>query len=440
MTLTLEPSEFAPTIEQRFKEIQANVQLKGFRKGKAPMELIRRLMGKEIEADAIEFLANKFFSEIVEEKKLKLVGKARLRHFEYVPNEKLTIYMQYEVEPEFELKPFEDYTFTKIQYDISEEDIDREIKQMLAEQGVWVSKGSEAGPDDLVIADLQKLDSSGLAIIGTRYEQQEFVLANLSSESSLKKALLGTKAGDERIVDVELKKDDGKVEPARFKVSVKDVKRLDLPELTDELAKELSGGRCQTTAELREDIRRALQEYYEAQSEDNLMEEIAQRFVRDNPVEVPPSLVRSFENMIVENARQRFGGVFPRNFSEASFRSTARQSAELQARWMLIRYKIASQYNLTVTPEDFKTEAEKTAAETGLDAQRLLQAYTSEGMKEQIYDRILRDKVFDFLKSKVKIVTEKRPLSSLQNPAPASSASSNSPTEPVSESGAQSDA
>lgn len=68
MTLTLEPSEFTPVLEARFKEIQANAQIKGFRKGKVPMELVRRLMGKEVEADTIEFLANKFFSEVAEEK------------------------------------------------------------------------------------------------------------------------------------------------------------------------------------------------------------------------------------------------------------------------------------------------------------------------------------------------------------------------------------
>lgn len=422
--LTLEPSEFAPTIEQRFKEVQANVQIKGFRKGKAPMEMIRRLMGKEIEADAIEQLASKFFSQVVEEKKLKLIGKARLRHFEYVPNEKLTIYMQYEVQPEFELKPFEDYTFTKIQYEISDEDVEQEIKQLLAEQGVWVSKDGAAEANDLVIADMQKLDSSGLAIIGGRYEQQEFVLANMPSDSSMKKALLGTKAGDERFVDVELRKEDGSSELVRFKVSIKDVKRLDLPELTDELAKELSGGKCQTTAELRQDIRRTLEQYYEEKSEDDLLEEIAQRFVKDNPVAVPPSLARSFENLLVDNARQRLGGKFPRGFSEEAFRRDIHPSAELQARWALIRYKLASQYNIQVTADDFRAEAEKTSAALGLDAGRLLQAYSGDSMREFIYDRILRDKIYDFLKTKVKIVLEKRPLSSLKN------AAASQPTEP----------
>lgn len=412
MTLTLEPAEFVPVFDERFKEVQANAQIKGFRKGKVPMEMVRRLMGKEIEAEAIEFLASKFFSEAAEEKKLKIVGKARLRHFEYEPNRKLTMYVQYEVQPEFELKPFEDYTFTKIKYEITEADIEDEIKALLAQQGVWVSKDSEATGEDLVIADMQKLDEAGMAIIGARYEQQEFLLNELADDSTLKKALLGVKAGDERLVDVELRKDNGAVELTRFRVSVKEVKQLDLPELSDELAKEFSEGKCQTVQELREDIRVTLEKYYEMKAEDDLLEEIAQRFVKDNPIEVPSSMTRLFENLLVDNARQRIGGNFPRGFNEEAFRREIRPSAEQQARWMLIRNKIADMHGIKVEEADIFAEAEKEAKATGLDPNQLKQAYLSDQVRDYVVDRIIRQKVYDLLKSKVKINIETKPVPS----------------------------
>lgn len=416
MTLTLEPAEFTPVFDERFKEVQANAQIKGFRKGKVPIEVLRRLMGKEIEAEAIEFLAGKFFSEVAEEKKLKIVGKARLRHFEYEPNQKLTIYVQYEVQPEFEVKPFDDYAFTKTKYEITDADVDDEVKALLAQQGVWMSKEGEATDDDLVIADMQKLDAAGMAIIGARYEQQEFLLNELSDESTLKKALLGVKAGDERLVDVELRKDDGTTELTRFRLSVKEVKRLDLPELTNELAKEFSEGRCQTPQELREDIRATLEKYYEMKAEDDLLEEIAQRFVKDNPIEVPSSITRLFENLLVDDARRRVGGNFPRGFSEEAFRREIRPSAEQQARWMLIRNKIADAHGIKVEESDILAEAEKESKETGLDLNQLKQAYLSEQVRDYVIDRILRQKVYDFLKSKVKINAEAKPIPSRRNP------------------------
>jgi trigger factor len=410
MTLTLEPSEFTPVLEARFKEIQANAQIKGFRKGKVPMELVRRLMGKEVEADTIEFLANKFFSEVAEEKKLKIVGKAHLRHFEYAPDQKLKIYVQYEVQPEFELKPYDEYSFTKVNYQVTDADVEAEVKTLLAQHGAWVSKEGEAEEEDLVIADMQKLDNAGMAIIGGRYEHQEFFLSELADESTLKKALLGVKVGDERNVDVELRKEDGTVEQTRFRISVKEVKRLDLPELTDELAKEFSDGRCATAQALREDIRQTLERYYEEKSEEDLLEDIAQRFVKDNAVEVPSAMVRSFENLLVDNARQRMGGSFPRGFSEEAFRREIRPSAELQARWMLIRYKLAEMHNLKVEEDDIRAEAEKEAQANGLDFNQLLQAYMSDQVREYVVDRILRQKIYDVVKSKVKINTETKPI------------------------------
>ncbi|RFM25024.1 MAG: trigger factor [Candidatus Thermochlorobacter aerophilum] len=410
MTLTLEPSEFTPVIEARFKEVQANAQIKGFRKGKVPMELVRRLMGKEIEADAVEFLANKFFSAVAEEKKLKIVGKAHLRHFEYAPDQRLKIYVQYEVQPEFELKPYDNYSFTKIVYQITDADVDVEVKALLAQHGAWVSKDGEAEDEDLVIADMQKLDATGTAIIGGRRENQEFFLGELDDESALKKALLGVKVGDERDIDIEMRKEDGTAERTHFRIFVKEIKRLDLPELTDELAKELSNGRCTTAQDLRNDIRQALEKYYAEKSEEDLLEDIAQRFVKDNVVEVPSAMVRSFENLLVDNTRQRMGGSFPRGFSEEAFRREIRPSAELQARWMLIRYKLAEMHNLKVEEDDIRAEAEKDAKASGLDVNQLLRAYTSNQMREYIADRILRQKIYDVIKSKVTINTETKPI------------------------------
>jgi len=249
-----------------------------------------------------------------------------------------------------------------------------------------------------------------MAIIGGRYEHQEFFLSELADESTLKKALLGVKVGDERNVDVELRKDDGTVEQTRFRISVKEVKRLDLPELTDELAKEFSDGRCATPDALREDIRQTLERYYEEKSEEDLLEDIAQRFVKDNAIEVPSAMIRSFETLLVDNARQRMGGSFPRGFSEEAFRREIRPSAELQARWMLIRYKLAEMHNLKVEEDDIRAEAEKEAQENGLDFNQLLQAYMSDQVREYVVDRILRQKVYDVIKSKVKINTETKPI------------------------------
>ncbi len=408
MTLTFEPSEFKPAFEEQFKAAQAVVQIKGFRKGKVPMDMVKRLMGKEIEADVVESLAGKHFTEIATKENIKLVGKARVRHFEYVPEEKLSIFVQYEVQPEFEIKPYTEYEFKKSVYEITDEDIEREVKGLLEEQGVWVSKDGEADGEDLVIADMQKLDAGGMAIIGERFENQEFHMAQLVSESTIKKAFIGAKSGDERLIDIEMRDKTGQPQRSRFRATVKEVKRLDLPELTDALASELTQGSLTTADALRADIRAKLTEYYEQKSEDDLGEAIAQQFVKDNAVQTPESMVKSFENLLIENARQRVGGQFPRNFNIDAFRREIRPSAELQAKWMLIRYKLAEENNLKVEEQDVRSMAEKEAAAAGQPVEAVLQAYMSDNVRDYVIDRIMRDKVLKFLKTKVKITPESK--------------------------------
>ncbi|MCS6988522.1 MAG: trigger factor [Chloroherpetonaceae bacterium] len=412
LALTLEPSEYQPKLDESYKAAQANLQIKGFRKGKVPMEMVKRLVGKEIESDAVEALASDMFSKIVAEKKLKLVGRARIRRFEFNPDKTLNVYLVYEVQPDFELKPFADYSFKKAEYEIRAEDVEREVKAMLEEQGVWVSKDGEATEEDMVIADSQQLDSSGTPIIGKRFENQEFLIRMIRKESPLRAALIGAKSGDERVVEIEARDEKGRGETRKYKLFVKEVKRLDLPELTDELAKEITQGRAQTAAELRASIENALKERYAQKAEEDLLEEIAKKFVEDNPIEAPSAMIRSFEDMLIENAARRLGGKFPKGFDAQAFRRQISPNAKRQAQWTLIRYKLAEMAGIRIDENAVRELAEADAKEMGLEnADQVLQAYLKEEMQSYVVDRILREKVFAYLKSNLKITTEPKRIS-----------------------------
>jgi trigger factor len=196
MTLTLEPSEYQSKLDENYKLAQETVQVKGFRKGKVPMEMVKRLVGKETESETIETLASEAFSKIASEQKLKIVGRAHIRHFEFTDDKRLNIYLMYEVQPEFDLAPYTDYAFKKAEYEITPEDVEREVKSLLREHGVWMSKEGEATEDDLVVADYQHLDSTGTPIIGKRVENQEIVLKMIRKDSPMRTALIGAKVGD----------------------------------------------------------------------------------------------------------------------------------------------------------------------------------------------------------------------------------------------------
>jgi|YNPMSStandDraft_2_1061718.scaffolds.fasta_scaffold00925_4 trigger factor len=413
MTLTLEPSEYQPKLDENYRLAQANIQLKGFRKGKAPMEMVKRLVGKEIESETVETLASEFFSKIASEQKLKLVGRARIRHFEFKEDKSLNIYLMYEVQPEFELAPYTDYAFKKAEYEITQEDVEREVKHLLRGQGVWMSKDGESTEDDLVVADSQELDESGMPMIGKRVENQEFVLKAIRKDSPLRTVLTGVKAGDERAVELAVRNEaNGSPMVKKYKFYIKEVKRLDLPELTDELAKEITQGHLQTAAELRADIEARLKATFKRKAEDDLLEEIAKKFIEDNPIDVPQTMIRTFENMMIENAARQLGGKFPKGFDVQAFRREISPTAKRQAQWMLIRNKLAEVADIKINEQAIRDLAEADAKDMGIDnVDQVLQTYLKEEMQNYVLERALREKVYAYLFSILKITPESKRIS-----------------------------
>lgn len=411
MTLTLEPSEYQSKLDDNYKLAQENVQVKGFRKGKVPMEMVKRLVGKEIESETIETLASDFFSKIASEEKLKLVGRARIRHFEFTDNKSLNIYLMYEVQPEFDLAPYTDYAFKKAEYEITSEDIEREVKSLLREHGVWMSKETEATEDDLVVADYQQLDESGMPIIGKRIENQEIVLKMIRKDSAMRTALIGVKAGDERVIDLPNDPSEPSA-PKQYKFYIKDVKRLDLPELTDELTKEFTGGELESADALRTNIESRLKQTFKRKSEDDLLEEIAKKFIEDNPIEVPQTMIHSFEDMMIENAKRQLGGKFPKGFDVQAFRREISPNAKRQAQWMLIRYKLAEVAGIKIDEQVIRELAEADAKEMGIsDSNQVLQTYLKEDMQNYVFERAMREKLFAYLLTTLKIATESKRVS-----------------------------
>ncbi|MDX2128031.1 MAG: trigger factor [Chloroherpetonaceae bacterium] len=408
MTLTFEHDDYQTELNNRYKEAQSAVQFKGFRRGKVPMDLIRKTMGKEIESDTVETITQKKFSELAESLKIKMVGRARIRHFEFKGDLTLQVFVQYEVQPDFDLKPYEDYEFIRPKYTVTDSSVQNEIKSLLREHAVWVNEDKPATEENMIVADAQKLDNGGMPIIGGRFENQEFNLKAMSPESPLRKSLLGVIPNDERVVDLELADKNGAKELAKIRVTIKEVKRQDFPELTDDLAKEITNGQFESADALKTDIHKQLEQFYEAQAEEALREDIAQKFVKENTVELPQSLVASFSDSFVENAKYRLGGKFPPNFNIDAFRRETRPSAEMQAKWMLIRTKIIETAGIKLEEADIQALAAEDAKKYGIDTEAMMKNYQSEEMLNVVIDRIMRTKVYDHLKSKMKIKEEVR--------------------------------
>ena len=401
LEIILSREEFGAEYNQELEEAKRNIQIKGFRKGHAPEGLIKKLAGPSLEATVAEKMASKYFGEIAEAENIKPASRAQIIDFSFTPDQ-LTIQLSYEIHPEFELKDFSDYTFTKAHYTITDEDVDREIKLVLKSHGTLISIDEAASATDTVIGDVVRLNEAGEPEEEQKTENHHFTLEYLPEENPFRKALTGKKAGE--VVDVENDLKDGDASASRFRVSISEIKRLELPELTDELVKEITGQRFESVTDFTADVRIQLEQHFMMKSEEEFIESISAKLIEENPVPAPKSMIESFSNMLVENAKRQIGGSFPKELDEKQFHVAMRPNAEKHAQWLLISQKIAELNKLEVSDDDIKAFAEKEAGKNeSMTVEDLLNTYMSAEFRDYITDTILKEKIYDIIKSKVTI-------------------------------------
>jgi trigger factor len=407
LEIILSAEEFGTEYNQELEEAKRNIQIKGFRKGHAPAGLIKKLAGPSIEATIAEKMASKYFGEIADAENIKPASRAQIINFTFEPDE-LKIQLSYEIHPEFELKDFSGYTFTQNRYLVTDEDVAREINLILKGHGTLVSVDEAALSTDTVIGDVYKLNEAGEPEEEQKTENHHFTLEYLPEENPFRKALTGKKAGES--VDVENEEKDA-AQPSRFRVVISEIKRLDLPELTDDLVKEITGQRFESVTDFTADVRIQIEQHFILKSDEEFLESISAKLIEENPVPAPKSMIASFSKMLVENAKRQMGGSFPKGFNEEPFNLAMRPNAEKHAQWLLISQKIAENEALSVSDDDIKAYAEKEAEKSeSMDAEEILKTYLSPEFRDYITDTILKEKIYNIIKSKVTITEEEKAI------------------------------
>ena len=408
LEIILSAEEFGSEYSQELEEAKRSIQIKGFRKGHAPASLIKKLAGPSIEATIAEKMASKYFGDIAEAENIKPASRAQIINFTFAPDQ-LTLQLSYEIHPVFELKDFSEYSFTKSVYNVTDEDVQREINLILKGHGTLITVDEAALPTDTVIGDVFKLNASGEADEEQKTENHHFSLEYLPEENPFRKALIGKKAGE--TVDIENDQKDADAEPSRYRVTISEIKRLELPELTDDLVKEITGQRFESVADFKADVLLQIVQHFVMKSDEDLLESISAKLIEENPVPTPASMVASFAKMLVENAKRQMGGRFPKGFDEEQFRFSMNPNAVKHAQWLLISQKIAELNSLEVSDDDIKAYAEKEAGKNAeSNAEDILNTYMSTEFRDYITDTILKDKIYDIIKSKVTITEEETPI------------------------------
>lgn len=395
--------ELVPHFEDAYKREQSKLEVRGFRKGKAPLDLIKRIYGESIEYDALSQIASDFYRKYAEEEHLEPLGEPVLADINYKRGEELTFKIKFEVKPKFELGNYKGIQLERVIYPITEKDVENELRRLQKSNSTRSEAQSATDDEHILAVDVQELDHAGTPLIGKKNLDMRVYLADESVHPEVRLALLGVSTGESRRIKYEIERDGQKTQH-HIECTVKKIEKVQLPDFDDEFVKKVTKKKVSTLTEFRKRIQSDLEAYWRDASERNMVDTLIGEIVRQHDFTVPESLIKAVADSYIEELKSQYPNKkFPADFDEKQFRDEYRPSAIFQAKWYIVRERIAEAEKIAVEEADIQRRAERDAPNMGIDKERLLQFYqTSDSVKE----KITSEKLMTFLKDHA-IITEK---------------------------------
>ncbi|MDQ2086673.1 trigger factor [Herbivorax sp. ANBcel31] len=398
LEIEVEAEKFEEGLKKSFQKNAKKFNIPGFRKGKAPRNIIERYYGPEVlYEDALNAVFPEAYEEAVEETDIHPVDRPELDVKQIGVGENLIFTANVTVKPEVELGEYKGIEVEKKEVNISDEDVEKEIEKV-AEKNARMVTVEDRGIQEGDIADI---DFEGF-IDGEPFEGgkgSEFTLEIGSGKfiPGFEEQLIGARPGDDIEVKVTFPEDYSSEElagkEALFKVIVNDVKLKEMPVIDDEFAKDVS--EFDTLDEYKEDLRKKLTESEEHKAKHEFEGQLIDKIVDNASVEIPKVMadkqldimMRDFDNNL------RYQGYSLEQYLQMAqmdinvFKEQSRERAEKEVKTQLVLEKIGKEENVQASDEEFKEEIGK-----------LSEKYQK---AQEEFMKLLRDDDIEYIKSTI---------------------------------------
>ena len=302
LEITVEAEKFNDAIKKVYFKSAKYFNIPGFRKGKAPMQIVEKYYGKEIfYEDAFNEVAQEALEEAVEENKVEVVSRPEVDIKQMEKGKDLIFTVVMQTKPEAELGKYKGIEIKKIEYNVTDEDVEHELSHMQEHNSRLISiddRAAEKG--DIVNIDFEGF-ADGKAFDGGKAENYDLEIGSNTFIPGFEDQLVGMKIDEEKDVNVTFPKEyfskDLAGKDATFKVKLDEVKKKELPALDDEFAKDVS--EFDTLDELKKNIKEKKQEQNEERAKYETQDEVIKALCENVKVEIPSGMIETeTENMI----------------------------------------------------------------------------------------------------------------------------------------------
>lgn len=393
----------AGEVDLRLKRLARTARLKGFRPGKVPYAVIRAQFGSQVHAEAISDLMQSTFAEAVSQHKLRPAAGPRIEPINVEPGSELRYAAVFEVLPEVTLKPLDALAVERPAADITDADVAAMLESMRAQRPEFTAVERAAQTADRVTIDFEgRID--GAVFPGGKGEGLSVVIGSHRILDEIEQALVGMAVGERKTIAARFPEDYGAKsvagKQADFDVAVTKIEAQSLPALDEAFVRAfgVADGSVET---LRVEVRKSMQREVDQVARARLREQLFEALYRDNPLELPRSMVDAQVREMAEQAARRNGAQNPAAVpSPQALEPAARQRVALG---LLIGEVVRAQ-GLKVDRARVEERLENICAAYP-DPQEVRRQYlASREAMEQVESAALEDQALDWLLAQVKVV------------------------------------
>ena len=406
ITLTIEKEDWDKAIYDAYLKNKSKFNIQGFRKGKAPFNVICSQYGKDVFfEDALNIAISKYYPEVLSsEKDLHVVGDPDIRLNDFKEDE-IVLDVLVPVMPEVSIEAYKGIKVKKVEYNVTDEDIENDLKRLQERNAkdVPVTDRTCQEGDTVVIDFSGSVD--GVKFEGGTAEKYRLGLGTHSFVPGFEEQVCGMKIGEEKDINVKFPDDyteELKGKDAVFAIKLHEIFIKELPEITDEFIKDKTGEESLDAykAKIRADFDKDNKRRERDENEDNLLKAISDK----TTVEIPDAMVENEVTSMIQQFEYRlmYQGLKLQDYlkmigqTEEDMRKSYKETAYSRVKKQLIVNKIIELEKIEATQEEIDEKVKEQAESVAKDVEEYRKTMDPRQL-EYIQNSIIVDKLFAFL-------------------------------------------
>lgn len=388
--------QFEAAVQGAYLKARKNIQIPGFRKGKAPRMIIEKMYGTGVfHEDAINDIFPQVYGNAVSEEKLQVVGMPSVTGVDFQEDGSVVLTVESALYPQVTLGEYKGIEVPKTTVRITEAEVEAEIDRMAERNARILTVDREAKMGDSVVFDFEGF-VDGVAFEGGKAENHTLKLGSGQFIPGFEEALVGAKAGEDRDVNVTFPEAyDPKLagKDATFKCKIHEVKETIVPEKDDEFVKDVS--EFDTMDELKKDIKARMKKEREAEARAQFENDAVTAAAANMTVEIPACMIEEQVDKHMEQFayQLQMNGMRMEDYAKmtggdmSALRNSMRPMAETTVRANLLLCEVAEQEGLTVSDAEVEEELQKVADQYGMELDKVKAAVDSEVVRSDLKTR-----------------------------------------------------